>query len=75
MWLYAVVRPLFTTTFRAVITVGLAWWVLASVQSVKWILLLDIPIGACLPLAANLIPTVIAVYVGAVVFGAVQPNE
>lgn len=75
MWLYAVVRPRFTSRTGAVVTVSLAWWIIASVQSLKWILLLGIPISACLPVTANLVPTVIAVFVGSVLFGDVQPNQ
>ena len=75
MWLYALVRPRFESTVGAVATVSLAWWLIASVQSLKWILLLGIPFSAFLPLTANLIPTAIAVFVGSVAFGHVQPNQ
>jgi hypothetical protein len=75
MWLYSVVRPQLTSRMRAVLTVSLAWWGIASLQSLKWILLLGIPLSTCLPLTANLVPTAIAVYVGSVFFGDVQPNK
>lgn len=75
MWLYAVVRPQFSSNFGAVITVSLAWWFIASLQSLKWVLLLDIPLSACLPLAGNLVPTVIAVFIGSTLFGSVQSNQ
>lgn len=75
MWLYSLVRPRFTRRISAVLTVSVAWWVLASLQSVKWVLLLGIPLGACLPLAANLMPTAIAVYVGSALFGDVKPTQ
>jgi hypothetical protein len=74
MWLYSVVRPRLTSRIGAVLTVSLAWWFIASLQSLKWILLLGIPLSACLPLTANLVPTAIAIYVGSVLFGDVQPN-
>jgi len=64
MWLYTVVRPLFSSGFGAAIAASLAWWLLASLQSLKWILLLGIPLSACVPLTANVVPTVIAVFVG-----------
>jgi hypothetical protein len=75
MWLYTVLRPRFSNNLGAVIAAGVAWWVIASIQSLKWVLLLGIPLSACLPLAANLVPTVIAVFVGATLFGSVQPNQ
>lgn len=75
MWLYSVVRPHLTSRIGAVLTVSVAWWVIASLQSLKWILLLGIPLSACLPLTANLVPTVIAVYAGSVLFGDVRPNQ
>jgi hypothetical protein len=75
MWLYSVVRQRFTTRIGTVVTVSLAWWVIASVQSLKWIFLLGIPLSACFPLAANLAPTAIAVYIGSVLFGDVHPDQ
>lgn len=75
MWLYVVVRPQFSSNVGAIITVSLAWWFIASLQSLKWVLLLDIPLAACLPLAGNLVPTVIAVFIGATLFGSVQSNQ
>ena len=75
MWLYAVVRPHFSNNLGAVIAVSLAWWFIASLQSLKWVLLLDIPLSACLPLAWNLVPTVIAVFIGSTLFGSVQSNK
>ncbi len=75
MWLYAVVRPQFSNNLGAVIAVSLAWWFIASLQSLKWVLLLDIPLSACLPLAWNLVPTVIAVFIGSTLFGSVQSNK
>ncbi len=75
MWLYAVVRPQFSNNLGAVIAVSLAWWFIASLQSLKWVLLLDIPLSACLPLAWNLVSTVIAVFIGSTLFGSVQSNK
>lgn len=72
MWLYAVVRPRVASTPGAVIRVSLAWWFIASLQSLKWVLLLDIPLSACLPLAWNFVPTVIAVSIGSGLFGRVH---
>lgn len=75
MWLYAVVRPQFSNNLRAVIAVSLAWWFIASLQSFRWVLLLGIPLSTCLPLAWNLVPTVIAVFIGSTLFGSVQSNK
>ena len=74
MWLYAVIRHRFASRIGAVVTVSLAWWIIASVQSLKWILLLGLPLSVCLPLTLNLAPAVIAVLVGSTLFGDVQPN-
>lgn len=75
MWLYAVVRPRFLNRWVAALVASLAWWLIASLQSLKWVLLLGIPAGAWLPLAANIIPTVIAVLIGSILFGDVQSNQ
>ncbi|HEX5818441.1 MAG TPA: hypothetical protein VFY20_06175 [Gemmatimonadales bacterium] len=75
MWLYAVVRPRFASNLGAVMAVGLAWWLIAGLQSLKWILLLGISFSACLPLAWNLVPTVFAVLVGATLFSSGQPDQ
>lgn len=72
MWLYSIVRPTLTSRVGAVLTVSIAWWVIASLQSLKWILLLGIPLSAGLPLTANLVAAAIAVYAGSVLFGEVK---
>lgn len=69
MWLYAVLRPQASGKLIAVSTVSLAWWIIAGLQSLKWIFLLGITSSAWLPLAANLVPTVIAVLIGSYFFG------
>lgn len=73
MWLYAVVRPQVPGNPAAVITVSLAWWLIAGLQSAKWVLLLDLPLSAVLPLAGNVVPTGIAVLVGSVLYERVGP--
>lgn len=75
MWLYALVRPRFSNSLGAVVAVSLAWWIIAGLQSLKWVLLLGIPLSTCVPLALNLVPTLIAVFIGSVLFGSVQPNQ
>jgi len=69
MWLYSVVRPRFANRWVAVLVTSLAWWFIAGLQSLKWTILLGISAGAWLPLAANIIPTVIAVLIGSILFG------
>lgn len=69
VWLYAAIGR---GGFGTVIRVSLAWWLLASLQSYKWMLLLDIPLSAALPMTANLAPTVIAVWIGAMLFDRVS---
>ena len=69
VWLYAIVRPQTSSNAGAVVTVSIAWWIIASAQSLKWILLLGIPLNAWLPLAANLVPIAIAVFVGSALLG------
>lgn len=72
MWLYALVSPAFSNSVGTIITISLMWWFIASLQSLKWILLLNIPLTACLPLAGNLIPTMISVFIGATLLNSVQ---
>jgi hypothetical protein len=73
MWLYAAIRPRFPGNLGAVIAVGFAWWILAGLQSLKWILLLGIPSSAWLPLSLNLGPILIAIYAGSLLYGIGSP--
>ena len=75
MWLYVVVRPWFLSRWVAALAASLAWWFIASLQSLKWVLLLGMPASAVLPLAANIVPTLIAVLIGSALFGDAQPNQ
>jgi hypothetical protein len=55
MWLYTAIRPRYGPGPKAAIWAGLAWWVIASMQSAKWVALLSIPpTAALIPLAATL---------------------
>lgn len=74
MWLYTVIRPGSSSNLRASVVVGLAWWVIASLQSLKWAALLDIPAVAWLPLTVNAGMCIVAASIGAFLYGAVQPN-
>ena len=75
MWLYSVVRPRSSSNIRAGVAVGLAWWVIASLQSLKWVALLGIPRVAWLPLGLNAALCIVAASIGAFLYGAVQPNQ
>jgi hypothetical protein len=75
MWLYAIIRPRSHSTLKSGMVVGLAWWVLSSLESSKWAVLLDIPARAWIPLIANIEITVGAAVVGALLFGAVGTAE
>lgn len=55
MWFYAAIRPHYGPGRKSAVIVGLAWWVIASTQSAKWVALLSIPPELTLaPLAATL---------------------
>ncbi len=73
MWLYVAIRPRFSGNLGAVAAVGFAWWTIACLQSLKWVLLLGIPTSAWLPLSLNLGSTLVAVYVGSVLIGSGRP--
>ena len=75
MWLYAILLRWSPNKWKAAIVAGLAWWLIASLQSLKWILLLQIPTGAWLPLTANIALYIAATLVGAALFGAEQPSR
>lgn len=69
MWLYAVIRPRSSSNLKAGVMAGLAWWTIASLQSLKWIVLLRIPAAAWFPLTASLILCVAATLCGALLYG------
>jgi len=74
MWLYSVIRPGRASNIRASVVVGLAWWVIASLQSLKWVVLLGIPSAAWLPLTLNAVLCIVAASIGGFLYGAVQPH-
>ena len=75
MWLYSVIRPASASNVKAGVAVGLAWWAISSLQSLKWIVLLGVPASAWLPLTGNAALCIVAASIGAALFGAVQPNQ
>jgi len=74
MWVYASIRPQIDSNVRAAVVAGLAWWIIASLQSLKWVVLLDIPTTAWLPLIANAVSSVIATVIGGLLYAASSPR-
>ena len=66
MWLYTAIRPRYGSGHKAAVRAGVAWWVIVSMQSAKWVALLSIPPAAVLiPLAATLPAIIGATLAGA----------
>ena len=66
MWLYTAIRPSYGPGPKTAVVAGLAWWVIVSVQSAKWVALLSVPPAAVLaPLAATLPAIIVATLAGA----------
>ena len=66
MWLYTAIRPRYGPGPKTALKAGLAWWVIVSMQSAKWVALLSIPPAVALgPLAATLPAIIVATLAGA----------
>ena len=66
MWLYSFMRQSIGSGLKSVIAVGLAWWVIAGLQSAKWMTLGGVPGHAAVPLAIAILPAmIVATFVGA----------
>jgi hypothetical protein len=66
LWLYAATRLRYGPGLKTAVVAGLAWWVIVSLQSGKWVALVAVPTRAVLaPLAATLPAMIFAVMVGA----------
>lgn len=66
MWLYASIRPRFNSTWKAAIAAGLGWWLIASLQSFKWVVLGEVPFTTVLlPFVMTLPATIFAIFLGA----------
>ncbi|MBI4553338.1 MAG: hypothetical protein HY710_13830 [Candidatus Latescibacteria bacterium] len=66
MWLYAAIRPRYGPGPKTAVVAGVAWWVIESLQSGKWVALLSIPPRVILaPLAATLLAIIVAAVGGA----------
>ena len=66
MWLYASIRKSYGSGLKSAVVVGVAWWVIAGMQSAKWIALGLVSAGSSMPLAIGILPAMI----GAVILGA-----
>lgn len=66
MWLYVVLRPHYGVYRKSALAASLAWWLMSSMQSAKWVVLLEItPSTVIMPLIATLPGIVISTLVGA----------
>lgn len=72
MWVYALIRPQLRSDVRAALVAGLMWWVIASLQSLKWMAVLGLPIRAWAPLTASAVSSVVATVVGATLYAMVR---
>jgi len=66
MWLYSTIRELHGRGLRTAATVGIAWWVLQTVHSAKWVAAGFVPVRSVLWPGAVTLPVLIA----ATAFGA-----
>lgn len=66
MWLYAAIRPRYGPRPKTAVVVGIAWWVIVSMQSAKWVALGFAPLKAGLaPLVATLPAIIVSAIAGA----------
>ena len=69
MWMYSLVRASLGPGLKSAAVVGLAWWLMASLQSAKWMVLEAAPAVTALPLGIAILPAMIAAtFVGAWVY-------
>lgn len=67
VWLYSAIRPHYGPGAQTAVIAGIAWWIIVSMQSAKWVMLLSVSSASALaPLAATtLVATVASTVVGA----------
>ena len=65
MWLYASIRPRWSSVPKPAIVTACAWWIITTMQSGKWIALLGLDVARAAPLAMNLGAMLAAVFAGA----------
>lgn len=65
-WLYAALRPRYGAGRKSIWAAALAWWLMSSMQSAKWVLLLAIAPSTVIVLVVATLPAIaIATCVGA----------
>lgn len=74
MALYVLIRPQLASNGGAAVTAGLVWWGIASLQSLKWVVILALPAAVWLPLTSSVIPFVLATLIGARLYGTDSPT-
>jgi len=66
VWLYAALRPRYGAGRKSALAASLAWWLMSSMQSAKWVVLLEVtPSTVIGPFIATLPAIVIATLAGA----------
>ncbi len=60
IWLYAMIRAHSGPGPKTAVVAGLAWWVIVSLQSAKWVALGFVPAKAALGLLLPTLPAIIA---------------
>ena len=66
VWMYSIVRKSLGGGFKSAAVVGLAWWLIASLQSAKWMTLEGVPVATAAPLGIAIFPAMIAAtFIGA----------
>jgi len=65
MWLYASIRPRYGPGPKTAVVTAFAWWIIATMQSGKWIALLGLDVARAVPLTVNLGAMVVAALAGA----------
>lgn len=60
MWMYAIVRDAVGHGFKSAALVGIAWWVMAGLQSAKWMTLGGVPGMTAVALGLAALPAMIA---------------
>ncbi|MFN2383787.1 MAG: hypothetical protein ABR559_05925 [Gemmatimonadota bacterium] len=65
LWLYTAIRPRYGPGPKTAAVAGVAWWVIVSLQSARWVALVGIPPAVVLaPLAGSLIALLVVTVIG-----------
>ena len=65
MWLYTAIRPRYGPGVKTAACAGVAWWIIVSLQSGKWVAVASVPLQAIwAPLTATLPAIVLAAMAG-----------